>query len=292
MKKFSYASMGTTWEITLWDDIPETKAIELEKNIIALSHEFDQTYSRFIETSLVWSIAKKPGVYSVPADFINMLTLYRDLYKASDKKLNPLIGNTISDLGYDSDYSLIPKETIRRTPDLLETVTVLDDNTIETKEAVLFDFGALGKGYFVDRVTNYLKENSIDRFLVNGSGDIFYSGGKDHTPIRAGLEHPHDPTLAIGVTELVDGALCASGTNRRSWDKYHHVIDPLTNSSVTNNIVATWVIAPTCALADAIASCLFFVEPEKLQDYTFEYVIMNTEGAIKKSPQFSGEIFS
>ena len=292
--------MGTSWEISVWDDghLSTFDLSALEKEIKKMSEVFDKTYSRFIKTSLVWKIAEKAGMYEVTEDFVNMLKLYTDLYVPSEKKLNPLIGFTISDLGYDESYSLIEKETIRKTPDLLKTVEIIhasEDFKIKTSEPVLFDFGALGKGYFVDKIAKFLKEKGIKRFLVNGSGDIYYSGGESSAkmPIAVGLEHPDDSSRVIGTVSIVQGSMCASGINRRKWAGHHHVIDPQANTSAGQNILATWVIADTTALADAVASCLFFVPPENLFDagYTFEYVILNKEYKVKKSEGWKGEFF-
>lgn len=289
MKTFSYESMGTHWEISIYKD-SHCNFKEIEKEIVAMSQEFDQTYSRFIRTSLVWKIAEKAGTYEVPQDFINMLQLYRDLYKPSGKKLNPLVGFTISDLGYDDQYSLVAKDTIRKTPDLFETVKLHngDHCAIETTEPVLFDFGALGKGYFVDKITDYLKEKGIEHFLVNGSGDIYYYGDE---PIEVGLEHPDNPSLVIGKMLIKNGAMCASGINRRKWGKHHHVIDPHKNASRNEDIKATWVIAQNAALSDALASCLFFAPPENFATYSFEYVIMNSENAVKVSHDWNVELY-
>ncbi|MBI2024023.1 FAD:protein FMN transferase [Candidatus Giovannonibacteria bacterium] len=101
--KFSYESMGTRWEIAIWDPHLEAR---LSNKIIEKSKEFDNLYSRFIKDSLVWKIAENPGKHEVPADLVKMLRLYEELYLPSEKKLNPLIGFAISDLGYDAEYSL------------------------------------------------------------------------------------------------------------------------------------------------------------------------------------------
>ncbi len=288
--------MGTSWEITIWDEMEDAALADLRHEIFEMSDAFDKVYSRFIRTSLVWKIAKKAGTYEVPEDFMKMLQMYIDLYEPSEKKLNPLVGFTISDLGYDDAYSLMEKETVRPTPDLLDTVifNVLEGHLsrfmIETKEPVLFDFGALGKGYFVDKLAVYLRSKNLERFLVNGSGDIYYFGSE---PIDVGLEHPDDPSRVIGTVSMTEGSMCASGINRRMWAGHHHVIDPQVNSSTGKEILATWVIAATAALADALASCLFFVPPEKLADagYRFEYVILNKEYKVKKSDGWKGEFF-
>ena len=287
MKDFSYKALGTGWHITIWDNIPDNDFEHIKNKIIEMTNEFDQTYSRFIETSLVSEISKSKGGYSVPSDFMSMLKMYMDLYYLTDKKLNPLIGFTISDLGYDSKYSLTPKENIRKTPDLFETVKIINENEIETTEQVLFDFGALGKGYMVDKITNYLKTFNLKRFLVNGSGDIYYFG---EDKIQVGLEDPEDTSKVIGAIDMTTGAMCASGTNRRKWRDFHHVIDPDTSLSTTG-IASTWVISDSTALSDALASCLFFVAPEKLTKFKFEYCIMNDERKIKNSSGFNAEFF-
>lgn len=288
MKKFEYNSMGTLWEVTIWDQISEEIFEELKNLIIKMSEDFDKTYSRFKKDSLVWQISKIKGKYEVPPDFIAMLKIYFDLYLPSDKKLNPLIGFTISDLGYDADYSLSPKETIRPTPDLFESVSILDERQIEIREEVLFDFGALGKGYAVDKIRDILKKKGVKKFLVNGSGDIYYQG---QDKIKVGLEDPDDPTKVIATVKMQQGAMCASGINRRKWRDLHHVIDPQISSSSKGKIVSSWVTSDNTAIADALASCLFFVEPETLRDFKFEYCILDERRQAKFSTGFGAKFF-
>ncbi len=302
--KFSYESMGTHWEISIWDHISPIELDKIKTGIVLLSQKFDETYSRFKPTSLVSKISEKTGVYDVPDDFLEMLRVYFDLYEVSDKKLNPLIGFTISDLGYDAVYSLKEKEVVRLVPDLLETVKIINKNEIETKEPVLFDFGALGKGYFVDKIADFLKSKNINQFLVDGSGDIYYFGKES---AYFGLEDPDDPTKVVGKLEIKKNdplrAFCASGTNRRKWPRlrkatdgqagyWNHEIDA-TTLEPADFIVATWVQAETCVLADALTTCLFFCPPENFlvprslgevgSNYVFEYLIMNKNREIKTS---------
>jgi len=287
-KTFSYESMGTKWKIFIWDDIDNSFFHELQTSILKQSKEFDETYSRFIKTSLVWELTQKIGRVEVPQDFMNMFAWYKKLYIPSEKKFNPLIGFTISDLGYDADYTLLPKDYIRLTPDLSMTVQIMDDSHIYITEPVLFDFGGIGKGYFVDKIASFLQEKNIQRFLVDGSGDVSYRGNGES--VRMGLEHPDDPSKVIGVVEMKQGAMCASGSNRRKWDKYYHIVDP-TKFSSPPDIIAVWVIAGTATLADALATCLFLTEPENFSFLTFEYCILNKDYKIKRSAGFEAELF-
>lgn len=288
--RFSYESMGTKWEILLWDAIDPPSFTDIQRSIIERSMEFDALYSRFKKSSLIWSLTEKRGVVCVPQDLVAMLRLYEKLHALTGGKCTPLIGFTLSDMGYDADYSLRPKEHIRSVPDFHNALRIIDTTHIELFESVLIDLGALGKGYFVDKIAAFLTEQGIRRFLVDGSGDMFYKGNGES--IRVGLEHPGDSTKVIGVMELRDGAMCGSGSNRRRWDKYHHTIDPFTLSS-PKEIIATWVIGDSAAVADGLATCLFLVGPEQLeQKMTFQYCLLNADYNVQRSAGFAAELFT
>ncbi len=288
-QKFAYASMGTQWEVTVWDDVSTGVMAELENTVIRNSAKFDNTFSRFKTTSLVWDMARKPGITKVPADLVRMLRLYEKLSVATDKQCNPLIGFALSDLGYDKDYSLREQAAVRPVPDFQETLRIADDTHVELRAPALIDLGALGKGYFVDVIAALLKQRGLRRFLVNGSGDMYYSG--DGESIRAGLEHPEDPSKVIGVLEMKAGCLCASGSNRRRWGKHHHIINPQTWAS-PEDILGTWVLAESAAVADALATCLFLTEPERLREhFAFEYCMVNASYTVRRSEGFHAELF-
>src|SRR5665213_1752329 len=98
MESFSWQSMGTSFAVSVWDEIPHDSFFALEKEIIAMSEDFDRKYSRFKKDSFVWAIADKTGEVSVDEDFMAMLKIYFEFFRLSSKKFSPLIGNTISDM--------------------------------------------------------------------------------------------------------------------------------------------------------------------------------------------------
>lgn len=287
-QRFAYQSMGTSWEVMIWDQVDEKKLRDLRESILEQSRIFDETYSRFRKDSLIWKLSQIDGVCEVPEHLTTMLSLYMKLNALSHGKLNPLIGNRLSDLGYDAEYSLTTREHIRSVPKFQETLTIVDSTHIHLREKVLIDLGALGKGYFVDILSEYLGRQGISRFLVNGSGDISYSGNGES--IRAGLEDPSDPTKVIGVLPITNGALCASAGGRRAWGKYNHTIDPDSIESPTE-IIATWVKADSAALADGLCTCFFMTDPSQYAELSFEYCLLNRAYKIKRSAGFTAELF-
>jgi thiamine biosynthesis lipoprotein len=164
-----------------------------------------------------------------------------------------------------------------------------EGTTIATDRALLIDVGAAGKGLLVDLVADALIAAGNSSIVVDAGGDLLHRGDE---PIRVGLEHPHDPSRVIGTVDLHNRALCASAINRRSWAPgLHHVIDARTGEPA-QGIVATWVTADSAALADGLATALFFSEPDRLQPaYRFAFVRMSAD-RVETSADFTGEIFT
>ena len=58
-------------------------------------------------------------------------------------------------------------------------------------------------------------------------------------------------------------------------------------------ILAVWVTAPTAMIADALATCLFFVDAHTLSvAYDFEYVLVRDDHSVERSGGFKGELFT
>jgi thiamine biosynthesis lipoprotein len=282
-----FEGIGTHWEIDIHVDLPASAAGQLLRNARTLVEEFDQQYSRFITTSLVWQIRNNPGRVTVPEEFVELLLFYIPLYKLSHGQFTPLIGSLLEEAGYDDTYSLKTSE-MHDVPEFLSTVTIQDARTITVSRPVLIDIGAIGKGYLVDKVALFLKHNGASMVTVNAGGDIMHYGD---TPITVGLENPDDPGTVIGSISLQNQAICSSAGNRRKWQQYHHIMSPIEKASPTH-LKATWVVAGSATIADALSTALFFITPDSLQrQYSFEYLLLSPENKVKGSFFFRDNLF-
>lgn len=286
---YEFDVIGTHFRLTFWDNIEQEKLTQLAKRCEEYSRNFDALYSRFKDDSLVSRLSRTTGKVEVPKECIEMLTLYSSFYKETRGKINPSVGFALEDMGYDAQYSLQSKTTLRPILPLEKVVTIDNETHITLHTETLFDFGALGKGFLIDRLFEIVHTEGAQRFLIDGSGDIrYFSAHKEN--IVCGLEDPNDTSQVIGTLSLSEGALCASATNRRRWQTYNHYLDPDTQTS-PEFIIATWVLAKNASLADGLSSALFFVEPEALQSFEFEYLILNKDMQIKKSEGFTSDLF-
>ncbi|KDA06026.1 membrane protein [Microbacterium sp. CH12i] len=286
MSLWRFDAIGTTWEIETDHPLDQSARTAVTEVI----DDFDHTWSRFREASLVTSLAADGGIVDAPADAAVMLDAYRELSAATDGAVNPLVGESLNALGYTADYSLIVG-TPRPAPDHWATLLTWTNTQLSLASPALIDVGALGKGRLVDLVLAALDAGgSVDgNVTVDAGGDLVVRGGE----VRIGLEHPFDRTKAIGIATIRNQALCASAINRRAWgDGLHHVLDARTGAPV-RTWAATWAIAPETMQADAAATALFFDGGAELANrWGVEWVRMSTDGRAERSENCSVELFT
>ena len=294
MHAWGFEAIGTAWQIDTREPLPS----DVRAAVLARIEEFDLAWSRFRPDSLVTQMSERAGTWTLPDEASQLLGFYAELHDVSDGAVDPLVGQALVDLGYDADYSLVPSTTPGtegygwyassfdvdwRAPAPVPSVT--------TSRPVLLDVGAAGKGLLVDLVADIVGRET-HQFTVDASGDLYHGGT---TPLRVALEHPLDPTRAIGIAEIdPEDALCASATNRRAWgDGLHHVVDARTGRP-TDDVIATWVVVPqSCMRADGLATAHFFTDPAALMErFQHQFVRMHADGRVQWSPDFPGEIFT
>ena len=280
LESFSFEAIGTTWEV---EAVQITQIIK--DKVLARIEEFDQAYSRFRSDSLVTVMSYEAGIYTLPDDAKPMMDLYRDLYKVTKGLVTPLIGRALSDAGYDAQYSFAKKD-MYPSPAWNESLDYKFPKLV-IKKPVLLDFGALGKGYLVDIIGELLIKNGIEQFIINAGGDILVKG----QTAQVALEHPLDPSQAIGIADIVSQSICGSAGNRRAWGEFTHIIDPKNLSSPTQ-YSAVWAVAGSAMLADAMTTALYFTSPEVLHKrYNFEYALLSKELSLEYSQNFPATFF-
>lgn len=279
-----FQALGTAWSIKINSD----KVSDLENKVTERIRLFEETYSRFKETSFISKISNTTGEFTLPEDAKPMFDTYFELFNYTGGLFTPLIGQNLVEAGYDKDYSLKPSK-LSKTDTLTEVVDYEFPN-INIKKPLVFDMGGIGKGYLIDIISDLIKSNGVYSFTINAGGDIYHFDTADKT-ITVGLEHPLDKSKVIGKTSIKNQSLCASSSNRRNWGKFHHIINPATQKSPLE-ILATWVIADKAIIADSLATCLFLVPSDSLSMYyDFEYLVLYSDFSIKRSEGFEVEIY-
>ena len=287
-----FDAIGTRWTI----DTPDPLPVE----VLAAVHErvarFDQDWSRFRADSWVSEVARSgAGTYPLPADAGPLLDAYDVAAACTDGAVDPLVGHALEQLGYDAAYTLRPRRDAdgalltRAAPDW-RTAARRDAGTLTLDEPALLDVGAGGKGYLVDLVAGVLDAHGLTEHVVDAGGDLRAAVPE---PLAVALEDPRDPTRAVGMLRLTEGALCGSATNRRAWAPgVHHVVDARTGAP-TSDVLATWAVGPSALVADLAATALFFAEPDLVAArFGVRYVVLRADGSVRWSLDLDGEVFA
>jgi thiamine biosynthesis lipoprotein len=282
---FAFDGIGTRWEIST----PRPLAASLRARLLAVVETYDGDWSRFRSDSTVSAMAREPGRYKLPAEAAALGRLYRSLYDLTGGAMTPLIGGSLERLGYDAAYSLQPSGSAIPAP-RWDDVLAWDGHVLTTAAPLVLDIGAAGKGQLVDLLAAELQSAGVDSFVIDASGDLLHRGPD---AVTVALEHPYDPARAIGTMRLAGAALCASASNRRSWgDGLHHVLDGTTGLPVST-AVATWTMAESTMVADALATALFFVPGAELErTFDFSWLTVFADGSAAFSAGFEGTLFT
>jgi len=289
MRHCTFDAIGTRWNIEISEPVSNFTYGKLLGDIKKRIEEFDKNYSRFRDDSLVTIMSKSPGIYELPADAKLLLDLYEQLYLLTHGAVTPLIGQALVNAGYDTLYSLQPKE-MQATPSWEEVVDYAFP-TLALKQPALLDFGAAGKGYLVDIIAEIIERRGIRSYGIDAGGDILYRNAKDEA-VEVGLEHPKDPSLAVGIAKIRNQSLCGSSIYKRAWGSYHHIIDPA-NGKSPKEIAAVWVVADSTLLADGLTTALFFIPASTLQQqYNFDYAIVRADLSLETSANFPAHFFN
>jgi len=206
--------------------------------------------------------------------------LYRDTQGAFDITAGPLI----KAWGFFDREGKVPaQEDLAAAMSLVGSDRLTLDDQQRTiffeKEEVELNLGSIGKGYALDRCKESLCEAGVEDFLVHGgTSSVLAQGvrrdGKDRDGWEVGVPHPLRPDRRIGTVHLKGEALGTSGAAFQAFvhegKKYGHVLDPRTGQPATSVLSAT-VIAPTAALADALATACYVMGPEETETLLPKY---------------------
>lgn len=136
-----------------------------------------------------------------------------------------------------------------------------------TKPNMRLDLGGIAPGYAADKVLEKLRESGIKSALADASGDVALG---DAPPGEKGWKVGLAPLKAEGpperFLELANCAVSTSGDAYRGVEiggvRYSHIVDPQTGIGLKHRSSVT-VIAPNCTTADALATALSVVGPQK-----------------------------
>ncbi|MBT8344629.1 MAG: FAD:protein FMN transferase, partial [Sulfurovum sp.] len=159
----------------------------------------------------------------------------------------------------------------------------IDKQTIQSDKNIVIDLGGIGKGYAVDKIANYLKEQNISKGIIALSGDIQCLNSCDIY-----LQSPYsDQTFAKVTSKSSYLSVSTSGTYRRYATKpeEHHLINPKTALQGRDFASVSLFTTANNAKIDAYATALSVMPKAEAIAFLKEnkdigFVLVDKEGKI------------
>jgi len=222
-----------------------------------LIHHYDHLWNRFSPNSLVFHINTSSSWVEVDDDTFHLLKEAVSLSRDTEGMFCPLVGGLMDLWGFTTRPKVPePSEITEELRRIRESTIMLD----EERKAVLLlggaklDLGGIAKGYLVDLVARFLKEQKVEWFLINAGGTVLGEG----RTWSVGILHPQGEELMGKV--VVEG-LCVSTSAdsfrffEENGERYHHILNPFTGypGSVFRSVT---VVAQSGLLADALSTAI------------------------------------
>ena len=287
----SRPAMGTLVSITALD----TSRDRAEEAIGRAFQEMDRVVgllNRYDGASAVSSLNSQGVLQLAPPELFDVLNQARYHYELSggsfDVTVQPLVDLFRSHLTrdrarweaaepHDSAVSGGSASTHASAPthqEVMEALELVNGRAVEIEErCVRLGRGGMGltldgiaKGYVVDRVAETLAGLGISDYLINAGGDIRTDGRReDGEAWRVAVQDPDKGGAFPDVIEVSGGAVATSGSYEIYFDRertYHHIVNTETGGSPQLSQSVS-VMAPSAVTADALATSVFVMEPER-----------------------------
>jgi thiamine biosynthesis lipoprotein len=256
--------LGTVVEIQV-RDADEQKAEDAITNAFAEVKRIDDLFTTYNEESPVWKLNNSSdSIISVDPEIYSLIVLCDSITKSSDGSFDVSLDNLTKVWGFYTDDPQLPTKG-EIDSSLLNSgwqkIILLGNNEIIKKGKVGLNFGAIAKGYAVDKAIDVLKKLGIKEALINAGGEISVIG----SDWIVGIQHPREINSIIKKIKLNEYTVATSGDYEQYFEvdgvRYHHILDPKTGYP-TIGLQSVTIINKSNTVADALATGVFVMGKE------------------------------
>lgn len=240
-------------------------------------HKMYDIYNLYGSVNNLKLINNNAGVAPVTVDkeIIELLKFSIDLYEKTDGEINIAMGKVLKiwhdyrTLGMNdsSQAQLPPMDVLQSASEHCDINDIIIDEEASTvylaDPEMSLDVGSIGKGFAVQKVAEFAREQGFYNLVINCGGNVISVGPKaDDANWVFGIQNPdleaeNDLLKRVAIT---DKCLVTSGDYQRFYTvdgvEYCHIIDPDTLMPA-EYFSSVSIICDDSGLADALSTALF-----------------------------------
>ena len=265
-------TMGTRWSALFFAE-PAPDPDPIRAALQAAVDEVDAQMSTWNAGSALMRLNAAPvGVWvAVPERLRAVLRLGLEIGRASGGAFDIGIGDAVTAWGFGPGDAAADGIRAAMTASRRPAHEALEMNDARVRKAapIALDLNGIAKGYGVDRLAETLHDHGITDALVGIDGEMRAMGLRpDGEAWTIAVEAP-DPARRTphSILALQDAAVATSG-DYRHWievqgRRLSHTMDPRRGAPLIASPASVTVVARTCAEADAWATALMVLGPDK-----------------------------
>ncbi|MCC8036522.1 MAG: FAD:protein FMN transferase [Bacteroidales bacterium] len=259
---------GSAWNT--YYHITYKAPVDLADSVIAVMRQVELSLSPFNPESRISKINRGE---SSQADslILRVLLASQEVNRLSNGAFDPTVGPLINLWGFGEKGHGAWEPTQAQIDSALALVGIqqssIDQHLIISKAhpGTTFNFSAITKGLGCDLVGEMLARNGATDYMVEIGGEIALRGFNPRgEKWRIMIEKPvdNDSTAerqSFDVIQATNCGIATSGNYRNfhrqaSGQHLGHTISPATGHPISTKVLSATVIAPTCMIADALAT--------------------------------------
>ncbi len=298
-------TMGTSFTVK-WVSVDDAVDEALPAKINQLLVDVNDSMSTYQKDSELSRINRMPAGESVTLSegLAEVLNKALEISQSSGGAFDVTVGPLVNLWGFGPDGRVIHAPADEEIEQLRQRVGYhyikLSGKQLRRERNVYIDLSAIAKGYGVDKVAELLESEGITAYLVEVGGELRARGNKpDGSHWKIAIEAPLAGERKVQhIIEVRDVGIATSGDYRNYFEengiRFSHTIDPATGKPISHRLASVTVLAADCARADALATAMMVLGPDKAEAYAEKQgveallIIKSDDGFIEKmTPGFA-----
>ncbi len=275
------SAMACRFEVTL--SMAERSGVPIAQSALDEIERIEQQLTVFREGSEVSFINRNAALRPVPVEIslFELLVLSRELHRDTDGAFDVTSGPLSRCWGFLRRQGRVPEvEELEHAKSQVGTEKIILNRELQTihfnRSGLEINFGSIGKGYALDRISALFERRVRSALLSAGSSSFRAMGQGDsgHDGWVVGVRDPRRRDRRLAIVKLRDCAMSTSGNEEQFFEhngtRYGHIIDPRTGQPA-DLVSAATVIADSAAVTDALATAFYVGGPILAQRYCSEH---------------------
>lgn len=221
---------------------------------------------------------------------------------------DPTVGPLVKLWDFLADSPQVPeKSEILRTLECVGYRHITMDRRQQTatfdRSGIVFDPGAAGKGFALELVAGFLRENGVTQAILDFGGNLYVIGGKvnydtgEVLPWKTAVRNPDVLDSVIGTVPMENCGIATSSWYEHCFKKdgnvYHHLLDPRTGYPLVLKLKSVSILSSNGTLTDLLSTAFFVLGLEQGEQLIMkmrarsgeriEYVAVLEDGQVRAS---------